>query len=108
MGREMNRARITICLLLFLGACQGQSQKDANVESLEIAFLTREGCPRSPAVYDILKAVLAEQGVAEEPVTIDLGELAEDDYLTGYGTPTILVRGIDLFGSDVPKPATPT
>ena len=103
----MNRALIIICLLLFVGGCQGQLQKDASMEIPEVVFLTREGCPSSPAVYKSLKAVLTERGMTEDPVTVDLGTLAKDDIITGYGTPTILVGGVDLFGRKTPKPATP-
>lgn len=97
----------TICLCLILGGCQEQSQEDVSLELPEVVFLTRDGCPRSPAVLKNLKAVLAERGVSEAPVSVDLGDLAKDDFRTGYGTPTILVGGIDLFGRTKPKPATP-
>ena len=103
----MNLARKAICLLLFVGGCQGQVQKEANLETTEIVFLTRNGCPRSPAVFNSLKAVLEELGMTKELTTVDLGNLATDNYLTGYGSPTILVGGVDLFGQGRPRPATP-
>ena len=77
------------------------------MELPEIVFLTREGCPGSPAVLKNLKAALAEIGVTKAPVSVELGDLAKEDYRTGYGTPTILVGGLDLFGRSKPKPATP-
>ena len=99
--------RFTICLCLILGGCQEQSQEDVSLELPEIVFLTREGCPGSSAVLKNLKDALADRGVAAAPVSIDLGDLAKEDFRTGYGTPTILVGGIDLFGRTKPKPATP-
>lgn len=39
---------------------------------------------------------------------VDVGTLDRDDYRTGYGTPTILVSGDDLFGQSRPAPAAPT
>jgi len=54
-----------------------------------------------------LNSALAEQGITAEVKKISLGELAKDDYLTGYGTPTVLVNNNDLFGLGKPAPATP-
>ena len=34
--------------------------------------------------------------------TVDLASLPEDDLRLGYGTPTVLVDGVDIMG--VPKP----
>jgi hypothetical protein len=39
---------------------------------------------------------------------VDVGKLAESDYRTGYGTPTILLNGQDLLGAPIPAPAAPT
>ena len=39
---------------------------------------------------------------------VDVGDLAESDYRTGYGTPTILMDGEDLVGAPLPAPAAPT
>ena len=99
--------RFAIYLCLILGGCQEQSQEGVSLELPEVVILTREGCPGSPAVLKNLKAALAERGITEAPVSIDLGDLAKEDFRTGYGTPTILVGGIDLFGRTKPKPATP-
>jgi len=77
------------------------------MNSIEITFLTRPGCPNSPAMLDNLTSALAEVGVAASVATVDLGELAKDDVRTGYGTPTVLVNGEDLFGMGRPKAATP-
>jgi len=77
------------------------------LEKSEIVFLARKGCPNSPAVYKSLLASLAGLDVSVEPVTLYLGELSKDDLRTGYGTPTILIDGDDLFGRSKPEPATP-
>ncbi len=39
---------------------------------------------------------------------VDVGKLAESDYRTGYGTPTILLDGEDLVGAPLPAPSPPT
>jgi len=72
-----------------------------------VTFLTREGCPKSPAMYANLRAALATHDWAGDPVVVDIGELPEDDPRTGFGTPTVLVDGVDLFGLRTPQPAAP-
>ena len=104
----MNTMCIAVLFMLFLGGCQAKPQEEARVEENKVMFLTRKGCPHSPVVYRSLVSVLTARGISEEPVTIYLGLLAEDDARTGYGTPTILVNGHDLFGLGVPAPAPPT
>jgi len=74
----------------------------------QVTFLTRAGCPKSPAMYANLQAALAHREWTGDPITIDLGDLPKDDPRTGYGTPTVLVDGLDLFGLGKPEPATPT
>ncbi|MFH2053435.1 MAG: hypothetical protein ABIK96_13300 [bacterium] len=98
---------IVLTLLHSLLACQGQSKKVGELNSIEVTFLTRPGCPKSPAMLNNLNSALAEKGVAAAMATVDLGELAKDDFRTGYGTPTVLVNDQDLFGMGRPKAATP-
>jgi hypothetical protein len=74
----------------------------------EILFLTRPGCSQSPYLHGRLYSALHATGIGLRPVIVDVGDLPSDDPRTGYGTPTILVDGQDLFGAPVPKPAGPT
>jgi hypothetical protein len=83
-------------------------ERDACEEAtVHITFLTRRGCANSP----LLRARLAEaMRSLELDATLevaDLATLAATDHRTGYGTPTILVEGEDLFGAPRPLPATP-
>ena len=73
-----------------------------------VTFLTRRGCPKSPAMYSNLVAALGQRGWSIQPTTIDIGELAPSDVHTGYGTPTVLVDNADLFGLQTPELAAPT
>jgi hypothetical protein len=98
---------IVLALLFSLVACQGQSQKAGKLNAIDVAFLTRPGCPKSPAMLSNLNSALGNQGIAVTVTTVDLGELEKDDYRTGYGTPTVLVNDKDLFGMDRPGAATP-
>jgi hypothetical protein len=73
----------------------------------EVTFLTREGCPGSPAMLANLVSALAELGIPAVPLSVDIGDLPNADHRTGYGTPTVLVNGVDLFGLEAPRPAAP-
>jgi hypothetical protein len=70
-----------------------------------IEFLTRDGCVNTPKMRVALEKVM--QGA--EFVVVDIGALPRSDYRRGYGTPTVLVEGRDLFGMPKPNPsAEPT
>jgi hypothetical protein len=75
--------------------------------TFDLTFLAREGCPGSSAMLANLLAALADLGILEVPLTVDLGELAADDPRTGYGSPTVLVDGVDLFDLAAPRAAAP-
>lgn len=103
----MNRARFGLYFLVLWTACQAQPQKEPRTNMHKVTFLTRKGCTNSPIVYKSLLSALAERGISEEPITVDLGELAKGDFRTGYGTPTVLIDDADLFGQSRPAPAPP-
>jgi hypothetical protein len=73
----------------------------------EVTFLTREGCPGSPEMLANLVAALAGMGMAEAPLIVDLGTLPADDRRTGFGSPTVLIDSVDLFGLEAPRSAAP-
>lgn len=75
---------------------------------IEIQILTRKGCIATPAMTTNLEAALIRCGIEAHLVTVDLGTLAEGDPRTGYGSPTVLKDGGDLFGTGQPRPAAPT
>jgi septum formation inhibitor-activating ATPase MinD len=63
----------------------------------EVTFLTRKGCPGSPAMLANLASALAELGIPGAPLSFDIGKLPNLDQRTGCGTPTVLIDGVDLF-----------
>ena len=73
----------------------------------EVTLLTRKGCPGSPVMLRNLVAVLTSRGMSGDLVAVDIGKLPQDDIRTGYGTPTVLVDGKDLYGRNVSAPAAP-
>ena len=69
-----------------------------------IEFLYFDGCPNTPQLREYLEAALEQTDGSF--AAIDLMKLDETDIRRGYGSPTILVNGHDLF--DMPEPSTPT
>ncbi|MBC8203647.1 MAG: hypothetical protein H8E91_07445 [Planctomycetes bacterium] len=59
-----------------------------------IEFLGFEGCPNTPILLDRLRAASPESKIVE----VDLMKLQTGDAHLGWGAPTILVDGEDLFG----------
>ncbi len=71
----------------------------------ELVILTRDGCPNTGIMRERLVAALHSLGRATTFRVIDIGALPESDVRGGYGTPTILYDGEDLFG--LPQPSLP-
>ena len=62
--------------------------------SKHVEFLGFEGCPNTPK----LRERLGEAEPNMEIIDVDLMGLANSDARLGWGAPTILVNGRDLFG----------
>lgn len=74
-----------------------------------LVFLTRDGCAASPEMKRGLDAALKDLKWSSGYEVIDVASLKSDDVRTGYGTPTVLLDGKDLFGMQTPaKPAAPS
>jgi hypothetical protein len=71
----------------------------------DLVLLTRRGCGNTADMRDHLDAALSS--LHRPPVyrVIDLDALPPTDPRRGYGTPTIVCGGKDLFG--LPEPAAP-
>lgn len=65
-------------------------------------LLTRAGCTRTALMHSRLSSALATLGLTVDVEMVDLDALPSGDERRGYGTPTILVTGRDLF--DMPAP----
>lgn len=73
-----------------------------------LVFLTRDGCVNTVTMRANLDDALKELGLPTDYQFIDADSLAPSDPRGGYGTPTVLYEGHDLFGMDeptVPHPA---
>ena len=94
---------IVICVLtISCGGNEGGSM--GNRISKGIEFLGRSDCIHSPKMEKNLIAALSVSGLEKKYKYIDLASLPAEDYRRGYGTPTVLINGEDLYGMSKPKP----
>ena len=80
---------------------KGVISKDKTIE-----FLGTGSCANSPVMEKNLQEALALKGLAATYNFIDIKELPDSDYRRGYGTPTVLVNGMDIFGAPRPLPTS--
>lgn len=71
----------------------------------ELMFLTRQGCVNTVTMRANLDDALKALGLPNDYQFVDADGLAESDPRGGYGTPTVLHEGRDLFG--MAEPAIP-
>jgi hypothetical protein len=62
-----------------------------------------DGCPNTDAFRANVERVVRTSGGAYTLRIIDLEALAGDDIRRGYGSPTLLHEGADVFGMAVPS-----
>jgi hypothetical protein len=75
---------------------------------MRIEFLSMEGCPNTPVLRESLASALRHFARSHQVDTLDILSLAEQgDPRAGYGAPTILVDGVDLFGLPLPTSHEP-
>jgi hypothetical protein len=67
-----------------------------------LTFLTRDECVNTPVMLASLDQALNDSGYAVEYVVTDTATLPATDPRCGYGTPTILLDGRDMFGRAEP------
>lgn len=73
----------------------------------DLVLLTRDGCVNTPTLRQHLDEALRALGHAGGYRVIDVDRLPATDPRGGYGTPTILYRGRDLFGLPMPGASHP-
>jgi hypothetical protein len=87
-----------------LGTVGAKAQPDV------LVFLTRDECAQTDKMREHLDAALRTLKRPTRYPVVDADTLPQNDARRGYGTPTVLVRGRDLF--DMPDPGqgdhTPT
>lgn len=84
-------------------APQPQPIVSASVEQL--VFLTRQGCVNTTTMRANFDDALDRLGLSHQYQFVDADTLKPSDPRGGYGTPTVLYDGRDLF--DMPEPPVP-
>jgi hypothetical protein len=72
-------------------------------QSTKLEFLTRDGCVNTDRMRANLDAALRSLERPIDYVVTDADMLDPSDVKRGYGTPTVLVNGRDLFGMPTPE-----
>ncbi len=96
----MEWAAVMMSVLGVIVLTAGCSESSSDT-SPRIELLYFEGCPDTPTVRENLIAALDRMKLGSSLTQIDLVSLPKTDTLRGYGSPTILVNGRDLFGAPV-------
>ena len=73
-----------------------------------LVFLTRDGCVNTERMRTNLDEALGVMGLPTDYQFIDADTLDESDPRGGYGTPTVLYSGRDLFGIEEPPAPHPS
>jgi hypothetical protein len=68
-----------------------------------LQFLSFEGCPDAEAVRANLVEAAERLGLPGRIQSIDLRKLPPDDPRLCWGSPTVLVNGVDLMGQPPPS-----
>lgn len=97
---------ITTVLLLVISCNKIEEKTVVTNKAITIEFLGTDSCPNSPIMEKNLQEAMAEKGLAATYNFIDIKKLPESDYRRGYGTPTVLVNGMEIFGAPRPLPTS--
>jgi hypothetical protein len=94
-----------VALMGLLAACSHATPPNQadKLSMQKFVFLTRQGCVNTATMRENFDAALKAVGWSSEYQFLDADTLAPMDPRGGYGTPTILYDGHDLF--DMPEPA---
>ena|ERR1039457_378122 len=76
---------------------------------MKLKFLSMQNCPNVSLMWDSLHTALKELQYNQPIEQLDINTLSENqDKRAGYGSPTILINGKDLFDSPFPETYNPS
>ena len=84
--------------------------KESNlISNMKLQFLSMQNCPNVSPMWDSLQSAMKELQLNQPIEQLDLNTLSEkQDKRAGYGSPTILINGKDLFDSPFPETYNPS
>lgn len=72
----------------------------------KIELLMFDGCPNSPKMKANLQVAMKSLHLTQKIKVVDILKLPAGDVRKGYGAPTVLLGGKDLFGRPTPNEAS--
>ena len=93
--RRLTAALILVASLIASATAAPPSMKD-------LVFLSRDGCVNTARMRANLDGALKALKLSTDYQFVDADRLKTSDPKRGYGTPTVLYKGRDLFG--MPEP----
>ena len=101
---------VLLGLLVMLSGCSATPPPtaEASRSMKELTFLTRDGCVNTDTMRARLNDALQALGLPADYRFIDADTLTATDVRGGYGTPTVLYAGRDLFGLAEPPVPHPS
>ena len=99
---QMRRLFIALVLMFVAGPVHSLARFSVN----NLVFLTRDGCVNTARMRSSLDEALKALALPTDYALINVDKLESSDRRRGYGTPTVLYNGRDLFGMAAP-PAQP-
>jgi hypothetical protein len=77
--------------------------------TMKLQFLSMSNCPNVSPLWESLQDALKELQYTQTIEQLDINALSENqDKRAGFGSPTILVNGKDLFDSPFPDTFNPS
>ncbi len=107
--RDLTLLTVLLSLAVAMTACSQtpQPMSSAKPSLNNLVFLTRQGCVNTTTMRENLEDALKVLALPNDYQFIDADTLTESDPRRGYGTPTVLYEGRDLFGMSEPPLPTP-
>ena len=97
---------LSLSFISILGGCKGSvdshNTNNNSADMRQLIVLYFDGCPNTPKMIQSAQRAAKDLGQGWEVVTTDLQELDENDLRRGYGSPTLLLNGRDLFRAPTP------
>lgn len=87
----------------------GKDSSAFRLKNMKLQFLSMQNCPNVSPVWESLQSAMKELHLHQPIEQLDINILSEKkDKRAGYGSPTILVNGKDLFDSPLLETYNPS
>ncbi|MEE2908105.1 MAG: hypothetical protein VX527_09785 [Planctomycetota bacterium] len=99
--RSLPTILVFLASFLLLAGCEYEPRMHMDVpgmQPLKIQLLGFEGCPGAEVFMERIEVAVEQGQLLAEIEYVDLNTLSLNDPRRGWGSPTILVDGSDLYG----------